>query len=93
MDEDHLERIAYARIVSAVPYVITSGYRCEKRNKKVRSTSRNHIEGRASDIRVPNGYARGRILKGLYAAGFVRIGAYGLWIHADTMDKPESCWL
>lgn len=84
-----------AREISDCPYVITSGWRCEKHNssKEVRSTSRNHTSGKAMDISATNDVIRGKILKGLYRAGFTRVGIRKDFIHADTMDATEACWL
>jgi len=59
----------------------------------VGSTSENHPRGKAADIRALNGPTRGKILKGLYGAGFTRIGIRKDFIHCDTMDEVESCWL
>lgn len=82
-----------ARDISGCAYVIDSGCRCEKHNKAVGSTSRNHVAGKAADIKAMNGSTRGRILKGLYLAGFRRIGIHENFIHVDSMDDVESCWL
>ena len=77
-----------------VPYAISSGSRCEDHNKAVGSTSRNHIEGEASDIKYTSNAHLLWINVGLILAGFRRIGVNRKhkFIHADTMDKPESFW-
>jgi len=93
IDEAFFVRLNLARDIAGVPFVINSGYRCPRHNAEVGSTSRNHIEGKAVDIRASDGPTRGKILKGLYKAGFERIGIHKTFIHADTMDKVESCWL
>jgi uncharacterized protein YcbK (DUF882 family) len=94
MDSDFLEMLDNAREISDVGYTIVSGYRCPVHNKAVGSTSTNHVRGRASDIKAVDGPTRGKILRGLYKAGFVRIGISfkGGFIHADSNDGPESCW-
>ena len=93
IDNAFLARLRLAREIAGVPFHISSGYRCEKHNEEVGSTSRNHIEGKAADLVVVDGPTRGRILKGLYKAGFTRVGVHALFIHCDTMDEVESCWL
>ncbi|MFH2000720.1 MAG: peptidase M15, partial [Planctomycetota bacterium] len=58
----------------------------------VGSTSKNHTSGKAADIKATDGPTRGKILKGLYRAGFQRIGVAKDFIHADSMDEVESAW-
>ncbi|MDL2298070.1 D-Ala-D-Ala carboxypeptidase family metallohydrolase [Synergistaceae bacterium OttesenSCG-928-D05] len=49
-----LERLQELRNIWQRPIVITSGYRCEKRNSEVGGVPRSrHREGRAADIHVP----------------------------------------
>jgi uncharacterized protein YcbK (DUF882 family) len=93
MNPHFLEMIEKAREISGVPYVINSGYRCPIHNKAVGSTSMNHTSGKAADIKAVDGPTRGKILKGLYAAGFKRVGIAKDFIHADITDSAESCWL
>ncbi len=93
LDSEFFSRARRARVISGCPYVINSGYRCEKHNKEEGSTSRNHTSGKAMDIQAEDGPTRGRILKGLYAAGFVRVGIGKTFIHADTSKDVESCWI
>ncbi|MDI6615648.1 MAG: D-Ala-D-Ala carboxypeptidase family metallohydrolase [Syntrophaceae bacterium] len=93
MDEGFIERLSMARGMAGVPFVITSGYRCPKRNAAVGSTSKNHTSGKAADILATDGPTRGKILRGLYLAGFKRIGIAKDFIHVDSMDAVESCWL
>lgn len=94
MNQTFLEMLDIARGISDVSYTINSGYRCPKHNKAERSTSTNHIRGVAADIKATDGPTRGKILRGLYLAGFKRIGISfaGGFIHADCNDGPESCW-
>ena len=94
MKDYFLERLERAREISDVSYVINSGYRCLSHNKAVGSTSTNHTRGVAADIKAMDGPTRGKILKGLYRAGFTRIGISfkGGFIHVDENDGPESCW-
>lgn len=93
MNPKFLQMIDEAREIADTPFIITSGYRCEKHNKAVGSTSKNHTSGKASDISAKDGPSRGKILKGLYLAGFTRIGIAKDFIHADISDSVESAWL
>jgi len=94
MDVLFITQLERAREIAGVPFVITSGYRCLVHNSAVGSSSMNHVSGKAADIKATDGPSRGKILKGLYLAGFRRIGISfkGGFIHADSMDAPESCW-
>jgi zinc D-Ala-D-Ala carboxypeptidase len=94
LDSTFFAMACRAREISDTPYIITSGYRCEAHNAAVGSTSKNHPSGKAMDIKATDGPSRGKILKGLYLAGFRRIGISfkGGFIHADSMDDVESCW-
>jgi len=93
IDALFLAQLEKARGIAGVPFVITSGYRCPKHNAAVGSTSKNHTSGKAADIKAADGPTRGKILKGLYRAGFQRVGIAKDFIHADTMDEVESAWL
>lgn len=94
MKRDFIEQLEIAREISDTPYIIMSGYRCPTHNKAVGSTSTNHVKGLAADIKAVDGLTRGRILRGLYLAGFKRIGISfkNGFIHCDTNNGPESCW-
>ena len=93
LDSMFFGMMSRAREIADTPFHINSGYRCEKHNAEVGSTSKNHPSGRAADIRATDGPTRGKILKGLYCAGFRRIGIGKTYIHADSMDDVESTWL
>ncbi len=93
MDSAFFSRISRARVIADTPFLINSGYRCPVHNAAVGSTSSNHTSGRAADIAAIGGPARGKILKGLYAAGFTRVGIGKTFIHCDTSEDVESCWL
>jgi hypothetical protein len=93
MNPKFMEMIEEAREIAGVPFVINSGYRCPEHNKAVGSTSTNHTSGKAADIQATDGPTRGKILKGLYSAGFKRIGIAKDFIHADITDSVESAWL
>ncbi|HPD57634.1 MAG TPA: D-Ala-D-Ala carboxypeptidase family metallohydrolase [Smithellaceae bacterium] len=97
MQLDFLAKLIRARETSDVAYVINSGYRCDAHNKAVGSKTKNHILGRAADIKAVDSRTRFKILGGLIAAGFTRIGIGKTYIHVDDMETenapPEVCWL
>jgi len=94
MKQEFLDMIDIARGISDVAYIITSGYRCPAHNAAVGSTSTNHTKGLAADIVAVDGPTRGKILRGLYLAGFKRIGISFKrgFVHCDINNGPESCW-
>ncbi|HEY7805266.1 MAG TPA: D-Ala-D-Ala carboxypeptidase family metallohydrolase [Orrella sp.] len=88
MNEDTLFKLDFARHLADIPFVVTSGYRCEAHNRRVGGKSNSaHTRGYAVDIRVNNSAARYAILDALMRAGFNRIGIANTFIHAD--DDPN----
>ena len=90
------DKIDTARLYAKVPFVITSGCRCEKHNKVVggKPTSShlidNHIGGCcAADIRTATSVERFRVLYGLIQARFLRIGIGKDFIHADCDEEKD----
>ena len=85
-----------ARTKAGIPFVITSGYRCESHNKEVGgSKSSSHLEGLAVDIGATNSVERGKILRALFMSGFSRVGIAKTFIHVDvdyTKVKPVT-WM
>jgi len=100
MSARHMRMLNHAANISEehagynVPYIINSGCRCPAHNKAEGSTSMNHVEGEASDIKYKSNSQLMWIIVGLILAGFRRVGINRKYkfIHADTMDKAESCW-
>ena len=86
MDTGFLYKLDRAREFAGVPFLITSGKRCETHNKAVGSTSTNHLSGHAADIRCTGSAERFKIIKALIEAGFDRIGIHPKFIHCD--DNP-----
>lgn len=79
-----VDKLNSARHVAGVPFVITSGKRSPSDNERAMGVEgSSHISGLAVDLRVEDGASRFAIVKGLLAAGFVRIGAYDKHVHAD----------
>ena len=66
MDNDFLQRLDRARELAGVPFVINSGFRCAKHNKKIGGVPNSaHLRGLAADIAVPDSETRYKILYGL----------------------------
>lgn len=89
MDEGLLIALDLAREAAGVPFVITSGYRCEKHNKEVGgSPNSSHLKGLAVDIKASNSKTRFKIVNALIRSGFKRIGIGDGFIHVDA-DKDK----
>lgn len=91
MDARFLNKLDGARHYAGVPFVITSGFRCSKHNASLLNSSplSSHLDGIASDIKCHDSKTRWRIVFGLQAVGFQRIGVYRNHIHVDSaQDKP-----
>lgn len=85
-----LAKLQEARTAARTPFVVTSGYRCPKHNEAVGgSLDSSHIRGLAADIRTSDSRSRFRIVTGLIAAGLLRIGVAGTFIHVD-MDCTKA---
>lgn len=85
-----------ARNVAGIPFYITSGFRCEKRNREVGGVPDSaHIKGLAADIYAADSKTRFKIVEALIEVGIQRIGIAKGFIHADIdMDKPRpALWL
>lgn len=91
MNKDFLERLDKAREYAVTPFVVSSGYRCSERNKKVGGLeTSSHLKGLAADIVVKNSTQRYKIVMGLVGAGFNRIGLGFGFVHADYDETKSS---
>ena len=96
-----LKMLNQAREMANMPFVITSGCRCEKHNKAIGGKpNSSHLstvdkECFAADIRCRNSYERALIIKSAVLAGFNRIGIGKDFIHLDhDLDKDQPLiWL
>lgn len=90
MDDSFLEKLETARRIANTPFIISSGYRCEKNNRFVGGKPKSsHLKGRAADIVVRGSRERFQILHGLVAAGFHRIGVSKSFIHVDDDETKD----
>lgn len=96
MDKDLLFRLDHARWIAGIPFIITSGFRCEDYNRSIGGRENSaHLTGKAADIYVKNSNQRYKTLSALLIAGFKRIGLRQDFIHVDVDDykQPNVCWL
>lgn len=89
-----LALLNHARQIAGVPFSITSGARCGDRNKKVGGNQNSaHTRGLAVDIAYINSVTKYHILRGLFVAGFKRIGdnTDKSFIHCDIDESlPQN---
>lgn len=92
LDPELCSKLDTARAVAGIPFKITSGLRsCDANTAAMGVEGSSHISGKAVDLAVEDGADRFLIVRGLLAAGFVRIGAYDRHVHADVdASKPQN---
>lgn len=96
MNKTFLEKLDYARHNAGVPFVITSGYRTEERNKLVGGrVGSSHLKGLAADISYTGSRERFLIINSLLDVGINRIGIHKSFIHCDVDNLKDSkvIWL
>jgi len=96
MDDNFLLMLDRAREYAGIPFVISSGFRCEKHNREVGgSPTSSHLKGKAVDIVADNSRRRYIILKALMKVGFTRIGIGKNFIHVDNDESKVQgvIWL
>lgn len=85
-----VDKLNSARHVAGVPFIITSGKRSIDENERAMGVdASSHLKGLAVDLRVTGDDTRYLMVKGLFAAGFTRIGVYNAHIHAD-LDPDKN---
>lgn len=94
IDDDLLPRLNRARELAGIPFIITSGYRCQKHNSEVGGVPTSaHTKGLAVDIAFKNSNQCFKIVRALYDAGFKRIGINFAksFVHCDVDgSKPQN---
>jgi hypothetical protein len=89
MDSVYLMTLDRARGNAGIPFVVTSGYRCEAHNAAVGGVPGSaHTKGLAADIATPDSRSRFLIVSALIAQGITRIGIADNMIHSD-MDSSK----
>ena len=91
VSQEALDKLTLAREISGIPYKITSTYRTKEQDIALAGFAGAHTETpcTAFDIAFKNSKDLFLILKGLFTAGFIRIGVN--WnnnhIHVDDSKK------
>ena len=90
VDERLVLLLDIARGYAEIPFIVSSGYRCEEHNRDIGGVSDSaHLKGKAADIKVEGSRSRFLILRSLIRVGFKRIGVYDTYIHVD-IDESKS---
>jgi uncharacterized protein YcbK (DUF882 family) len=85
ISRDLVMKLEHARIIAGIPFTITSGCRCVKRNNtEGGSPNSAHLRGTAADISCTTGVNRDKIVRAMIAVGFTRIGIAHTFIHVDV---------
>ena len=92
MDPEFMGRLNTARAYADFPFSITSGYRCERHNRDVKSTSNNHVVGKAADILCQGSVKRFDMIDAMMRAGMLGIGCGMGFIHCDINRKERMFW-
>ncbi|ADR34009.1 Peptidase M15A [Sulfuricurvum kujiense DSM 16994] len=89
-----LDKLDEARDISGVPFSINAGTRCKKHNSDPNvkgEPDSAHLYGYAADISAKTSQQKFAIISSLLKVGFVRIGVYDTFIHADIdPKKPQN---
>lgn len=99
LDPELVSKLETARHVAGVPFVITSGRRTADQNSVLKGAvaDSSHITGKAVDLAVGGDREYFLMMKGLYAAGFRRIGQYMnssgddvIHLHVDVDETKDQ---
>lgn len=92
----HKSMLYTARENAGIPFIVNSGSRCEKHNKKVGGKpDSDHLTGEGTDIECTTSRHRFIILEAAIKAGFKRIGIGKTFIHLGSRESNPSmvAWL
>lgn len=99
LTQELVSKLETARHVAGVPFVITSGKRTADQNSVLKGAvaDSSHLTGQAVDLAVGGGREYFLMMKGLYAAGFRRIGQYMnstgddvIHLHVDVDETKDQ---
>lgn len=92
MKPSFMRKLKQARDFAGIPFIVNSGHRTKKHNKKVKGKAdSSHLEGWAGDIACSSSRHRALILTAVIKAGFNRIGIGNGFIHVDNdPSKPKD---
>jgi len=85
MDPLFVAMLDNAREIAGVPFVITSGWRCEKHNAELKGAARNswHMRGCAADIAAASSDLRYSVVTSLLSVGFCYLGIGDTFVHVQ----------
>jgi len=90
MDLFFLLMLDKCRDVAGIPFKVTSGFRTEKHNLKIKGVKKSsHLKGLAADISAVSSIERYKIINAAIKIGFKRIGIGKTFIHLDV-DKTKA---
>ena len=92
MDDEFLKKLQCARTVAAIPFRISSGYRCPSYNQEIGGVQdSSHTKGMGCDIKAASGKDKVTMLRSFLAVGFTRVGMYDSHVHVDLdANKPQD---
>ena len=96
INDELLYMLDRARSFAKIPFVISSGYRCENHPESKKNPTSSHIKGLAVDIECKNSNTRAIMMDALVYAEFERFGLHKSFIHVDidVVDKVSPViWL
>jgi len=96
MRYDHMEMLYQARVISGIPFLISSGSRCPAHNANVGGAfNSDHLGGYGTDVTVNASRTRFIILGNFLRVGFNRIGIGRNFLHAgnDPANPTRVTWL
>jgi len=102
VNDELLQLLDDAREFAKIPFVITSGYRCQKHHDDLTrrgyhtSKTSAHLKGLAVDIKCEDSNTRAIMMDALVYAEFERYGLHKSFIHVDIdyNNKPSPViWL
>lgn len=106
LDNELVAKLDQARHIAKMPFVITSGYRTAEHNYVAGGVDDSaHTKGMAVDLLCHDSSHAGHIKRGLYAAGFKRIGNYyklaadgspcwsGIHVDCDSTKPQDVEWI
>ena len=89
IDGQLLEMLDKSRGIAKIPFIVSSGFRCENHPESVKNPNSSHIKGLAVDIKCVDSMTRAKIMDALVYVGFERFGLHKSFIHTD-IDKGKA---
>lgn len=92
MDPEFMKKLRKVKKKAGLPFfIINSGYRTKKHNKKVGGVSNSaHTTGHAADIKAPARWMQKRIVHAAKEVGFTRMGIGKTFVHLDNDDSKKQ---